>query len=463
VSGRSVTKPPGYEALRHYAPLFLTKTRRMKILLTILLVLTVLFGWTQEIYHTGNEESVDTDHLPGLVLAGGETDNDDAMAWMLQRADGGDVVVLRASGSDGYNNYFYSGLGVEVNSVTSIVITGPEDTESPEVLDILAEAEVVFIAGGNQWHYVDEWRDSEMLDMLNELITNKKITIGGTSAGMAVLGEVVFGAENGTVWSSEALSDPYHWRVKLEKDFLQVPFMEQTVTDSHYNRIHDDGMDRHGRHVGFMARMIADWQMDARGIAANEYTAIAVDQAGQARVFGHPSYDDYAYFLQKHGGPPETCVPGEPLHWEQGGEAILVYQVKGDFEGSGWFDIDNWDEGEGGEWHYWYVVDGELLVAEVDDETGVLLPEKQPAKLKLYPNPADKMLHVRIKEISPDETGKHVHVDLLSAAGHLVISEKRSYIPGKTMAIDISNLPAGAYVVRLTSGNSSISKPWVKK
>ena len=43
----------------------------------------------------------------GIVLAGGGGDNDVAMQWMLERADGGDVVVIRASNSDGYNDYFF--------------------------------------------------------------------------------------------------------------------------------------------------------------------------------------------------------------------------------------------------------------------------------------------------------------------------------------------------------------------
>ena len=36
---------------------------------------------------------------------GGASENDAAMAWFLERAGGGDVLVLRASGSDGYNDY----------------------------------------------------------------------------------------------------------------------------------------------------------------------------------------------------------------------------------------------------------------------------------------------------------------------------------------------------------------------
>ena len=323
----------------------------------------------QQIYRTGSEDPVNTNHSQGILLAGGATDNDDAMRWLLEQADGGDVVVLRASGSDGYNNYMYSQLGVAVNSVTSIVIRSSEEASASEVLDLVRHAEVVFIAGGNQWNYVNYWRDSRLLDLLDELIHRKKISIGGTSAGMAVLGEVVFSAENNTVWSSEALSDPYHWRVMLEKDFLQVPFMEHTVTDTHYNREESDGMGRKGRHTGFLSRMVTDWNMPAKGIAANEYTAVAIDSEGKARVFGDPSYDDNAYFLQAYGGAPEVCESETPLHWDQDGKAIMVYKVSGTTDGSYWLSLTDWINGEGGQWQFWHVDEGELVEREpLDDE-----------------------------------------------------------------------------------------------
>ncbi len=48
---------------------------------------------------------------PGLLLMGGGTDVDEAFTWWLARTGGGDVVVLRASGADGYNPYLYDDLG----------------------------------------------------------------------------------------------------------------------------------------------------------------------------------------------------------------------------------------------------------------------------------------------------------------------------------------------------------------
>ena len=54
-------------------------------------------------------------------MMGGATEHDEAMKWFLQRANGGDVLVLRASGSDGYNDYMYTDLGITLNSVETIV------------------------------------------------------------------------------------------------------------------------------------------------------------------------------------------------------------------------------------------------------------------------------------------------------------------------------------------------------
>ncbi len=434
----------------------------------------------QTFYHTGNEEPVETNHLPGLVLAGGAGDNDDAMQWMLERADGGDVVVLRASGSDGYNNYFYSDLGVSVNSVTSIVIESADHANSEEVVEIVNNAEVVFIAGGNQWNYVNYWRDSALLEALQQLITEKQITIGGTSAGMAVLGEVVFTAENQTVYSSEALANPYHWRVKLEKDFLHTPFMQNTVTDSHYNRPENDGNDRKGRHVAFMARMVSDWHMPAKGIAANEYTAIAVDETGKARVFGHPSYPDYGYFLKKYGGPPEICEDGLPLTWNQAENAIKVYKVKGDFDGSGWFDLDSWEEGQGGVWQYWYVDDGALFEVDADDDdnTGILFPDHDGLRVVIFPNPATDIIHVSIGGDWLTGEGGVFSLRMLTADGRLVqhvggVSGRTAgFFPGSDIngdfssnvfSIQTSHLPAGVYLLELSNGHRQVARVFVKQ
>ena len=77
-------------------------------LLILLLSIFPLALFSQQFFRTGSTDDVETEPLFGIYLAGGASDNNQGMAWLAARANGGDVVVLRASGSDGYNNYIYS-------------------------------------------------------------------------------------------------------------------------------------------------------------------------------------------------------------------------------------------------------------------------------------------------------------------------------------------------------------------
>lgn len=77
-------------------------------------------------------------------------------------------------------------------------------------MEQIANAEAIWMAGGNQWNYVDYWRNSQMGQNINENIANKNIVIGGTSAGMAVLGGIYFTAQFGTITSMTALQNPYN-------------------------------------------------------------------------------------------------------------------------------------------------------------------------------------------------------------------------------------------------------------
>ena len=76
-------------------------------------------------YFTGNSTDVTSTSQGGVCMMGGASEHNEAMKWFLERADGGDILVLRASGSDGYNDYLYSDLGITVNSVETIVFNNP--------------------------------------------------------------------------------------------------------------------------------------------------------------------------------------------------------------------------------------------------------------------------------------------------------------------------------------------------
>jgi cyanophycinase-like exopeptidase len=78
----------------------------------------------------------------------GGADVDAAFRWLAERADGGEVIVLRASGGGAYNRYI-TGLA-PVDSVETIVLRHRAGASHPAVLRAIAGAEAVFVAGGDQ-------------------------------------------------------------------------------------------------------------------------------------------------------------------------------------------------------------------------------------------------------------------------------------------------------------------------
>ena len=297
----------------------------------------------------GDPADVTTTTTGGTCLMGGSTDVDAAFKWMIGKSGGGDFVVLRFDNSTGYNSYIYR-LGT-VNSVETIVIATAADADNPAIALKIKNAEALFIAGGDQKNYVTLWKNTRIEDSINYLVNIKHVPVGGTSAGCAILGSSYFAALNGTVTSAEALANPYNPLITLgHDDFLNIPFLTNTITDQHYTQ-----RGREGRLVTFMARMFNDGiTTNPKGIAVDEQTAVCIDQNGNAQVFGNNN----AFFLQKTTRGPETCLSGTPLTWNQSNQAIHVYRIKGSTNGAGSFDLNYKINPSGGDWLYYYVING---------------------------------------------------------------------------------------------------------
>ncbi|GAB3470011.1 hypothetical protein GCM10027321_39970 [Massilia terrae] len=259
--------------------------------------------------------------LPALVLMGGGPDVDDAFKWMIKKGGGGNFVVIRATGTDAYNPYIYAMGGVR--SVETIIVPSREAASDPFVLQRVRGAEALFIAGGDQSDYIRFWKDTPLSAALQDL-ANRNIPLGGTSAGLAVLGQFIYSGLNQSVTSADALADPFNKNITLDRDFLALPPLSRALTDSHL-----DARDRMGRLVTFLARVVNDgWTSMARGVGIDVETALLVEN-GQATRVGAGS----AYFLQTVG-LPQVCAPKTPLTYLNLGVQRL--------SGTGSFDLNNW-------------------------------------------------------------------------------------------------------------------------
>jgi cyanophycinase len=277
-------------------------------------------------FRTGDSADSTAKPRSGFALMGGGAKQDQAFQFLCERANGGDFLILRANTEDDYAKQVNGEIkGIcPLNSVSTIVFSDREDSDDPGVVRIIEQAEAIFIAGGDQSNYIRFWQDTPVQKALNDHIAAGK-PIGGSSAGLAILGEFSFASIIDTIHSPEALADPYGNKVTLSRDFLRIPLLANTITDTHFVK-----RDRLGRLLVFMARILQDgWSPSARAIAVDENAAVLLDPDGTAKVVGTGP----AYFLEATQRP-EVCRRKTPLQFQ----GISVHRVSA----GGTFHLKTW-------------------------------------------------------------------------------------------------------------------------
>lgn len=247
----------------------------------------------------------------GYALMGGGTDLDEAFRWLCERADGGDFLVLRAAGTDAYNPYLEKLC--HLNSVATLITTDRAASLHPFVIGTIAHASAIFIAGGDQARYINDWAGTPVEAALRDAV-RRGVPVGGTSAGLAVLGQFIYSAQNDPpdgpdLTSEAALMNPFNRQVVIARDLLGIPVLRDVITDSHF-----DTRNRQGRLLVFMARILASGQTKTiRAIGVDERVAVLVDPDGHARVVGKAGGEADFY---EASGRPQQCEPGKPVIFE---------------------------------------------------------------------------------------------------------------------------------------------------
>ncbi|MBS1853262.1 MAG: cyanophycinase [Acidobacteria bacterium] len=330
----------------------MTKFRFCTFLLLTVSVLSSLSAAKPYKYkRLGQKADVETQAEAGTAMMGGGSDLDEAFTWLCRKANGGDFLILRARGSDDYNAYV-KGL-CKLNSVATLVIPNRKAALDPRVADIIRHAEAVFIAGGDQSRYVNFWKGTPVQEAINANIAAGK-PLGGTSAGLAVEPEFAYGAlgdkpDDPDLASKLVLPNPFHSRVTLVRDFIKVPLLRNTLTDSHFAK-----RDRMGRTLVFLSRLVQDgWSADPREIAIDEKSAVLLEPDGKATVVG---FGLGAYFLRVTQ-PPDVCKPDTPLTMK----GIATYHAPTGAH----FDVTSWS-GQGGESYTLSVTQGVVQSSRAD-------------------------------------------------------------------------------------------------
>lgn len=235
---------------------------------------------------------------PGLMMVGGGDWPYEAFRWMVAKAGNGRIVILRASGSTEAQDEFFSQVG-GITGAQTLVFQDRAAASDPEVLDIVRKADGLFIAGGDQSNYVRFWKGTPLNDAINRHVREGK-PLGGTSAGLAIMGAYSYGAMDGGSLTSElALKEPLGPAVTLVEDFLHLTLLPagEVITDSHFA-----ARDRLGRLMVFVARLSREHAGSRiKGLGVDEYTALCIDGDGIGTVFSG------------NDGKAWLVTPGQPI------------------------------------------------------------------------------------------------------------------------------------------------------
>ncbi|CAN5622368.1 hypothetical protein BH23GEM9_BH23GEM9_26880 [soil metagenome] len=261
---------------------------------------------------------------------GGAGEVDAASRLFVQGAAGGDVLVLRASGSTtSYISYFASGVGASPAPawVGTIRLDAPDAGTHAAVLCRVSRAEAVWLAGGDQWNYLGQWPAS-LHDSLR-VAAQKRVAIGGTSAGAMSLSEVAYDARVASATSEQALANPFHSSVTVMRSPFAQPELAGTIVDTHFMQ-----RTREGRLLTFLGRGRLLLQRETLvGIGLDERAALVIE--GDRFTVHTGAADRYVWIYRVSGGG--TVVAGTPLSLDGIERVMLEHGASGawplDFSG----------------------------------------------------------------------------------------------------------------------------------
>lgn len=214
------------------------------------------------------------------AIGGGSEDyndwSDEPYSWIVQKSSGGKIIIIDVEDATSWLPTYFMSFGADTaynKTISSIAIANLQET-----YDELITAKAIFIRGGDQWDYIRLWKGTKVDSAINFVFQNGGV-IAGTSAGAALLGDVDFSAENGTVYPDEALQDPFNNYMQFEDNFLNL--IPDVLFDTHFIE-----RGRHGRLIGMLYNQYYTAGRDLIGAGIDDRTAICITPDGIGEVMG---------------------------------------------------------------------------------------------------------------------------------------------------------------------------------
>ncbi|MBN2430274.1 MAG: cyanophycinase [Acidobacteria bacterium] len=195
--------------------------------------------------------------------------------WMVKKALYGSALVIGtgASGDAAVEAFQRAGAAsAAYRRITSA------DADSVAVYAAITTADIVWILGGDQWEYIAAWNGTLTETAIREVYQRGGV-VGGTSAGLHILGEIIYDARYGSLSPREALQNPFHPDLSFTHDFLGL--VPGVLFDSHFTE-----RGRLGRLAVMLARLLHDPVAEVLAIGVDDRTALCVGPDLTATVRG---------------------------------------------------------------------------------------------------------------------------------------------------------------------------------
>lgn len=237
------------------------------------------------------------------AVGGGSEDygkwSDEPYRWMVEKSGKGPALVMHYNdGSSWYENYFKS---FGASSAKSLVISSISEANDSSNYRQVLEAKLIFLRGGNQYRYYQYWKNTLIEKAMMQVFQNGGV-IGGSSAGLAVLGGIDYIAPRGSANPSDCLKNPFDSDITLADDFL--PLVPNVLFDSHFTT-----RARLGRMLAFLGNWQTTKQQDILAIGVDENTAFCVEPDGKAFASGAGSVT----IVHQNENSLLKCQAGHPL------------------------------------------------------------------------------------------------------------------------------------------------------
>ena len=265
-----------------------------------------------------------------IVLAGGGPEGNightGSWSYALYKAlvDNGDinhdgqvtVAILSTSKETSWLPRYFEWLGAD--AAFNVRVNNLKDANDPAIVDVVASADVVFVKGGDQGRYYDEWNGS-LLEQRIRAVIDAGGAIGGTSAGAMSLAQYCLCGSMDLV-SLDVLKDATTHKLDdkqggsgIHADFLGV--VPGVFVDTHYTT-----RARLGRLAGVHGKAVQDYGVPGLvSIGIEERTGLVI-HGSVAQVMGAGSVD----FVQQSADSVLHRDAGRPLVYTNLRDDILT-------------------------------------------------------------------------------------------------------------------------------------------